>query len=373
MACTGTGTRCASNQYQECRSGEWVITESCPIQCDANFGGCVECSPGANACNGNTVVTCTTDGHYGTSVETCAAGTECSGGTCQRACSADGVDVIYVVDDTNNLLSFDPRLIGVSDPFHLIGRLSCPAAAALPDFMTTSPATPFSMAVDRDATAWVLYNSGQIFNVSTANAACTATSFAPQQNAGRRWDVFGMGFVTDTAGGDAEKLWIGGGDVDGMTGGDLGNVSPGALTVSRVGALSATVEYGPELTGLGDATLWGFYPGASQAFVQQIDKASGGGSGTKLNIPGGLGGTVAAWAFAQWGGKFFIFVTTSDLLGNDNSTVRSIDRATGAYMQISQNLPYKIVGAGVSTCAPVTIGRELPYERMALPLSGAAQ
>ncbi len=178
-----------------------------------------------------------------------------------------------------------------------------------------------------------------------------------------------MGFVTDAAGGDTEKLWIGGGNADAMVGGDLGYLTPGALTVNRVGALSATVEYSPELTGLGDATLWGFYPGTSQAFVQQIDKATGGGTGNRLSIPGGLGGTVTAWAFAQWGGKFYVFVTTADFLGTETSTVRTLDRTTGAYAQVITNSPYRVVGAGVSTCAPVVIGRTPPpYESMPLPV-----
>jgi len=367
--CTGSGHQCVGVQYQECRGGEWVVVESCATACNANLGGCVDCTPGVNACQGANVVSCNSDGTFGGVVETCAAGSECSGGSCQRACSADGVDLIYVVDDANNLLSFDPRLIGTGPgPFHLVGRLSCPAGAPLPDFATTT-ATPFSMGVDRDAVAWVLYNSGEIFNVSTANAACTATSFVKQQNVGRRWDVFGMGFVTDAAGGDTEKLWIGGGNADAMVGGDLGYLTPGALTVNRVGALSATVEYSPELTGLGDATLWGFYPGTSQAFVQQIDKATGGGTGNRLSIPGGLGGTVTAWAFAQWGGKFYVFVTTADFLGTETSTVRTLDRTTGAYAQVITNSPYRVVGAGVSTCAPVVIGRTPPpYESMPLPV-----
>ena len=368
--CTGNGQQCIGTQLQECQSGEWVAIETCATACSVDLGGCVQCTPGSgNVCNGNTVVTCNSNGTFGNTVETCAAGTECAGGSCERACSADGVDLIYVVDDTNRLLSFDPRNVGTAtSPFRQIGTLSCPAGPALPDFLGGA-ATPFSMGVDRDAVAWVLYNSGEIFNVSTTNASCTATSFVKQQQVGRSWDVFGMGFVTDTAGGDTEKLWIGGGDADAMAGGDLGYLTPGTLTVNRVGGLSATVEYGPELTGLGDATLWGFYPGTSTAFVQQIDKATGGGSGNRLSIPGGLGGTVSAWAFAQWGGKFYVFVTTQDFLGTENSTVRTLDRATGAYATVMSNLPYRIVGAGVSTCAPVVIGREtLPYESLPLPV-----
>ncbi|MBP6628372.1 MAG: hypothetical protein KA297_03015, partial [Kofleriaceae bacterium] len=88
--------------------------------------------------------------------------------------------------------------------------------------------------------------------------------------------------------------------------------------------------------------------------VQQIDKTSGAPVGAEQQIPGGLGGNVQAWAFAQWGGKFYIFVTTTDGL-TSNSTVRTIDRMTGQAQTVLQNLPYIIVGAGVSTCAPVEI------------------
>ena len=45
--------------------------------------------------------------------------------------------------------------------------------------------------------AWVEYTTGQIFNVSIANAACTAT---PYQANTDNMALFGMGFVTDSAG-----------------------------------------------------------------------------------------------------------------------------------------------------------------------------
>jgi hypothetical protein len=370
--CTGSGSQCVGNQYQECRDDRWVIVETCSNLCNANLGGCIDCNPGVNTCNGNSVVECGADGSFGGTVETCAAGTECQGGSCQRACSADGVDLIYVVDDDNNLLSFDPRNVGTpTNPFSMIGRLNCPAGTALDG---SGPATPFSMAIDRDATAWVLYSSGRIFNVSTQNAACTATSFTAQQNVGgQQWDLFGMGYVTDTAGGDTEKLWIGGGDADASVGGSLGWLTPGSLAVNRVGPLPTNAENSPELTGLGDATLWGFYPGVTNAFVQQIDKTTGGGMGPQLTIQNGLGGQVRAWAFAQWGGKFYIFVTTQQgILGTLNSTVRSIDRASGVSMTLMENLPNIIVGAGVSTCAPVIIGREaLPSDSLTTPIDYA--
>lgn len=360
-ACTGSETRCVGTQYQVCDGDSFVVQESCPFACDATRGGCIECVPGGNTCNGNAVVTCNADGTFGSTVETCAAGTECTGGMCQRACSADGVDLIYVVDQTYRLVAFDPRLIGSpAGPYRVIGQLNCPNPGT-----SLQPgggaATPFSMAVDRDAVAWVLYGSGKLFKVSTTDASCQATPFVASQSVGgQTWDLFGMGFVTDAAGGDTEKLWIGGGNVDATTSGSLGWIDTTSYAVNRVAAIAPQAEYSAEFSGLGDATLWAFFPDTvSNAFVQQLDKATGAGVGNQLAFDlAAAGRAVQAWAFAQWGGTFYVFVTTVDaLLGtNPNATVHAINRSTGAHTIPLQNQQYVVVGAGVSTCAPITIG-----------------
>jgi hypothetical protein len=354
--CSGDAERCLGNLHQQCNDdGVFETVEACDGACNLDFGGCVACDPEiGQGCDGNTVVTCNSDGTLGDPIETCGTGETCQNGECTRDCAADGVDLVYVVDETYRLLSFDPLKLGTSeDPFTLIGNLSCPAAAQpVPGWV--GGVTPFSMSVDRNGVAWVLYTSGEIFHVSTANAQCTASSFVPQQMGGE-WALFGMGFVTDEADGDTERLYIGGGDPTATPGGLFGVVDPATLAVMTRGNLPATGEYSPEFTGTGAAELFGFFPGAGSAFVQELDKATGAAVGSPMNITGGLGGTVSAWAFAQWGGKFYIFVTTTDII-TTNSTVRVIDRATGAYEgAVLQNLPYVIVGAGVSTCAPVVV------------------
>src|SRR5262245_53877375 len=169
--CTGNETHCEGNAYQECRDGTFVTIETCANACSVSLGGCTDCDPAAGpmACDGNNVVTCNSDGTIGGVIETCDPGTACMDGACERACTADGVDLIYVVDQANNFLSFDPRLIGTpQSPFNLIGVLNCPAGLPQPGW--TSPATPFSMSVDRNGVAWVLYTSGEIFNVNITNA-----------------------------------------------------------------------------------------------------------------------------------------------------------------------------------------------------------
>ena len=66
-------------------------------------------------------------------------------------------------------------------------------------------------------------------------------------------------------------------------------------------------------------------------------------------------GAVSAWAFAHWGGKFYMFVTVDDLLFGSTSQVKVFDPATGMESTGVADSPYRVVGAGVSTCAPIVV------------------
>lgn len=344
----GDPPRCQGVAYQECQGGEYVTTETCPDACSPTMG-CVECDPNQGpACDGNNVVSCNADGSFGTVIETCDAGQECMDGSCQRACTADGVDLIYVVDQNNNFLSFDPRLIGTGNEFNLIGVLNCPAGAPYPSWPA---ATPFSMSVDRNGVAWVLYTSGEIFNVNIQNAACTATGFQKTQQGS--WYLFGMGYSTDTAGGDTEKMYIAGGPEQPAPDPMSGFIDTSAnLTIQNLPGGINVGENSPELTGTGDAALFGYFPGTiSNGFVQQIDKTTGSVTGSPM-MAGQVAGGPAAWAFAHWGGSFYIFITDNNTL---TPQVQRVNRMTGAYDLPIPSHPYTIVGAGVSTCAPVVI------------------
>jgi len=85
--------------------------------------------------------------------------------------------------------------------------------------------------------------------------------------------------------------------------------------------------------------------------VARLDKTTGQNQQT-WPMPA-LPNTVRAWAFAQWGGRFWIFVSTEDVFsGRVDSQVYRLDPTTGAADPVLSNLPSMIVGAGVSTCAP---------------------
>lgn len=328
---------------------------ACAGACSPTLG-CVECDPDATpmTCNGNAVVTCSPDGTFGETVQSCGEGTTCEAGACTKTCTADGVDLVYVVDEMNHFMSFDPRKLP-NDPFTVIGTLSCPHNGT--SIQTNNPTPmPFSMSVDRDGVAWVLFTTGELFKVSLQDASCTK---ANNTIGAGTMDLFGMGFALDDPMTEDEKLYIVGGNRDpGATPRKLAydDTHNDNLTPSVVGTIAATSDYSPELTGNAEGKLYGFFPNiTSVPFVQEIDKASGAALGQPWMLgTSGLGNGIRDWAFAQWGGVFWVFVTT-ETNGVRNSTVRSIDRTSGDYTIVLQDLPYWIDGAGVSTCAPAVL------------------
>jgi hypothetical protein len=117
------------------------------------------------------------------------------------------------------------------------------------------------------------------------------------------------------------------------------------MTATTVHTLSGW----PELTGTATAELWGWFPDTTAPRIEQLDKTNGSAI-TTFNLSA-LAGTPQAWAFAFWGGDFWVFLAQdSDL----NSTVYHINGTSGAIVN-SKAAPSLIVGAGVSTCAPTVI------------------
>ena len=127
----------------------------------------------------------------------------------------------------------------------------------------------------------------------------------------------------------------------------FGTIGFPALNVSSKG----TVSGWPELTGTGSGQLWGFFPSATTTpKVSQLDKSSGI-DGTVYPLPS-LSGQPAAWAFAFWGGDFWVFLERQ----TDSSTsVYRVNGTSGTISTAKANTGRTIVGAGVSTCAPTMI------------------
>jgi hypothetical protein len=238
--------------------------------------------------------------------------------------------LVYTIDQFNAKLSqFDPATKTFTD----LGSLSCPTAFG---------ATPFSMSVARDGHAWVLYSSGELFSVAINGLACTKIQWTPPTNL----KVFGMGFSSDQQGGDAETLFIGGGLSQTQTSYTLAAVNPATMTTTVLGTEPAL----PEMTGTGNAELWGFFPDAANARVVQFDKTNG--SIVKTYAQPTLAGTMTGYAFAHWGGDYWVFLIKNS---ETATTVYQVDGMTGAITSTTPTTGRTIVGAGVSTCAPVVI------------------
>lgn len=234
----------------------------------------------------------------------------------------EAAKLVYLLSQEGSLYSFFPPTLA----FQKIGTLACPAGGA----------SPWSMAVDRNAVAWVLYDDGSLFHVSTEDASCTPTAFA---NTNPSFSVFGMGFVADAPGSEGETLYAAA-----VQGNALGVVDTEALKLSVVGDWDAIFE-SAELTGTASGKLYGFFT-TSPPIVAEIDRQT---AKILSQVPQPSVDIGSAWAFAHWGGDFWLF--------SSPGVASRVDRyrpSDGTTLTMSSNVGFHIVGAGVSTCAPLT-------------------
>lgn len=236
---------------------------------------------------------------------------------------------IYVVTNDYQLWRFDPA--GAS--FTSIGTVACPATGM------GSP-SPYSMAVDHQGTAYVVYDDGELFTVSTVDASCAAVS--PALDTSGFSQRFGMGFSANPDG-LGETLYL----ASTSSPGELGSLDTSTFTVQTIGTFSSDIGEA-ELTGTGDGRLFAFGIGqeASGADLAEINPQSAAvESDTVVATPP----KPHAWAFAFWGGDFYFF-TSIDLA---TSVVGRFRPADNSFDATYATLPSgAITGAGVSTCAP---------------------
>jgi hypothetical protein len=236
---------------------------------------------------------------------------------------------IYTVDDAGTFSRFDPA----TSTFTKIGALNCPAAPG---------ETPFSMAVDQNAVAWVVYEDGNLYKVDTGTGRCETTGFQANQP---DFAYFGMGFVFDPSTG-IDTLYLAGINSLDATQSELATLSFPSLVVTPIGLITAG---NAELTGTGDGSLWGFVPRSGspdgQAVLVRLDPASG--ATLESYVYPSLSSTRSqSWTVKFWGGSFWIFLDKS---------VYEVPRATPQTIRYVMTYPGdgNIVGAGVSTCAPL--------------------
>ena len=237
---------------------------------------------------------------------------------------------IYTVDNDGRFSRFDPRTLSYLD----IAPLSCPTSAS-----------PFSMNVDQNAIAWVIFSDGHLFRVDTANGACSATAYQPNQGG---FFTYGMGSAFDSSTGTDTLYLAGLPSVPGATTSPLGSLAFPSLTVTPLGIMQQTSV---ELAGTGDGQLWAFSPASTgPAVLSRIDRTSGANL-ERYELPTVT--SVGGWAIKFFGGAFYIFIG-SDIWKVERSSLDPMrTNPVTAPARVLVSAGRDIVGAGVSTCAPV--------------------
>jgi hypothetical protein len=157
-----------------------------------------------------------------------------------------------------------------------------------------------------------------------------------------------MAFATNSATSEEETLYVVG--IVGTTQGKgLGKIDLSTMTLTPIGDFSGDLAgQGAELTGTGDGRLFGFFTTFPSATLAQIDKTSGATSGDQ-SLEGVSTGT--AWAFSFWGGDFWFYTSS----GLPSTVTRKQTSQDGQLSTAVEDVGgFRIVGAGVSTCAPTT-------------------
>jgi hypothetical protein len=271
------------------------------------------------------------------------------GSTGNNGCS-DAAKLIYVIDNDGTLSSFAPNQTDITKSvFTTVGMLSCNAGGG--------SYQPFSMSVDRNATAWVEYvdqgvggtglgaGPNKLFKVSTMDASCTDSGFVGGQSG---FAQFGMGFVSNSAMSTDETLFVAGSAALG------GSSTLGTLDLSslKVTSTNGTMNGDPELTGTGLGELWAFFPDATSPRVAKIDKTSGAESSAISLTGSNVAGNASSWAFAFYGGDFWVFLAKAGGKGGTGGATVVYHVTTAGLKDQLDTMTRHIVGAGVSTCAP---------------------
>jgi hypothetical protein len=254
------------------------------------------------------------------------------GGTTSN-CAPEAL-LVYVVTEERELYSFDPP----KNQFNLVAGVDC-----------ANGSYANSMSVDRAGNAYINYADGSLWKVSTQKPGCIDTGFKPnQQGVG----MFGMGFASKSPGSNDETLFI----CD-LSGGGLGYIDLSTMTLQRFGAFTGAIAgRNAELTGTGDARLFGFFAGsplgdAGSASVAQLD-ANTVAATQQWSLP--TIDTGSDWAFSFWGGDFYLYTADKYDANDPYTTVTRYRPSDGSLTVLDTQLGFRIVGAGSSTCAPTT-------------------
>lgn len=282
------------------------------------------------------------------------------GATSSSDCPGGAGKYIYVISDQNELYTFDPTQAPATTAFTDLGPINCPGEPTPPP----DNGGVNSMAVDRQAIAWINFNDGNLFKVDTTQTSlpCSATNFS-EGNTGFTPQL-GMGFATVSSTNTSETLYVsdnggpGGACMSttpgpGCMGLGLGSINQTTMTLGAIGPYTSTVAgYNAELSGTGDGILYGFFT-TTPSTLGTIDPKSG--AVTDIIPLPSVNNSVGGYAFSFWGGDFWIYTAfPTDADPNATTSVTHYVSADGGVGVVMPDIGFTIVGAGASTCVPTT-------------------
>jgi len=151
-------------------------------------------------------------------------------------------------------------------------------------------------------------------------------------------DTYGMGFATNSDNTWRDKLYI-------ADENSVAEVDINTWEFEMLGQVSSQSE----MTGNNAGELWAFMPLESPAAIVQLNKDTGQEEDRVLVAGMPSLGNIDTFAFATWGGDFWVFIRE---YGMGTSTDVYQISMNGQMNKVRSDVGYNIVGAGVSTCAP---------------------
>lgn len=231
-------------------------------------------------------------------------------------------ELIYLLDqDASTLYLFDPSSFGVQR----LGEIDC-----------SMWGEPESMAIARAGYALVRYSDDEVYEVDLATLRCSSTGYRPGRTG---FGSFGMGFATDAAGVWMEQLYV-------ANDHDLATLDTSTWRMTTFGRLPSQAE----LTGTSAGELWAFLPLERPAELRQVDRVTGRTLDT-TPLPGFPNPIdIDMFAFAAWGGEHWLFVRTYGM--GESTDIYRVDSRGRMTLEL-EDIGVNVVGAGVSTCAPI--------------------
>lgn len=281
---------------------------------------------------------------------------------------------IYVITRNGHLVRFDPEFSTFDQAIPLCPEVGYQALA---------------VSIDRSATAWVLFDNGLLYRATVDDGVCSVTDHELLYPAmDWYWWATSMSFVSDSDGSADETLFYSTGGEGGPDGTIAGYGCERSAETgqqygcsARVGVLetnTGSADLLPEsidtishlrLTGTGSGELWGLWiqgepwvDGApepsSYPVIGQVNKATGAVI-SQLELRDLEDDNYWWWndwynggGLAFWGGWFYLFMRPSD---GHSTRIWRVNPATEVVEEVMHESGLDIVGAGVSTCAPVDL------------------